>query len=46
MPRMSGRTLAEAIAAERPEAKILFMSWYTDHAIVSHGVSVRDTEFL
>ena len=46
MPRMSGRTLAEAIAAERPEAKILFMSGYTDDAIVRHGVLERDTEFL
>ena len=46
MLRMSGRTLAEAIAAERPEAKILFMSGYTDDAIVRHGVLERDTEFL
>ena len=46
MPRMSGRTLAETIAAERPEAKILFMSGYTDDAIVRHGVLEPDTDFL
>ncbi len=34
MPRTSGRALAESVAAERPETKILFMSGYTDDAII------------
>ncbi len=46
MPRMSGRVLAEMIAAERAETKVLFMSGYTDDAIVRHGVLEAGTQFL
>jgi two-component system cell cycle sensor histidine kinase/response regulator CckA len=46
MPRMSGRALAEAVAAERPETKILFMSGYTDDAIILHRVMEPGMHFL
>jgi CheY-like chemotaxis protein len=46
MPRMSGRALAEAVATERPETKVLFMSGYTDDAIVRHGVLEPGTHFI
>jgi len=38
MPQMGGRELAEQVARLRPATKVLFMSGYTDDAIVHHGV--------
>jgi signal transduction histidine kinase len=38
MPGMSGKVLAEELANIRPEVKALFMSGYTNEAIVQHGV--------
>ena len=38
MPGMSGRVVADRLAASRPETKVLFMSGYTDGAIAHHGV--------
>lgn len=46
MPQMSGRELAEAISPSRPEKKILFMSGYTDDAIVRHNVLETGIKFL
>jgi two-component system cell cycle sensor histidine kinase/response regulator CckA len=38
MPRMSGAQLAERLRVTRPLLKVLFMSGYTDDAILQHGV--------
>jgi DNA-binding response OmpR family regulator len=38
MPGMSGPQLADRISSERSDARVLFMSGYTDTAISHHGV--------
>ncbi len=38
MPGMSGRQLVEQLRGERNDIKILFMSGYTDDAILRHGI--------
>jgi PAS domain S-box-containing protein len=46
MPGMSGPEAARAVVERRPETRVLFISGYTDSAIVHHGVLERGTEFL
>jgi two-component system, cell cycle sensor histidine kinase and response regulator CckA len=37
MPHMGGRELADRLAATHPHVRVLFMSGYTDDAILHHG---------
>ncbi len=46
MPKMNGRQLAERVKALRPTVKVLFMSGYTDDAILRHDVLGSDVAFL
>ncbi|MCZ6904837.1 MAG: response regulator [Acidobacteria bacterium] len=46
MPGMSGGDLAQRLASLRPETKVIFVSGYTDDAIVQHGVREEGTVFL
>jgi len=46
MPQMSGRELAERVQAVRPNLPVLFMSGYTDDAIVRHGLLDEKLNFI
>jgi two-component system cell cycle sensor histidine kinase/response regulator CckA len=46
MPGLSGRALADRLAPTRPGTRVLFMSGYTDDAIVQHGVLEPGLSFL
>ncbi|HWX53109.1 MAG TPA: ATP-binding protein, partial [Verrucomicrobiae bacterium] len=46
LEHMSGRELAEKLVGLRPTMKTLYVSGYTDDAIVQHGVLTSDISFL
>jgi len=46
MPDVSGRELADQLVKLRPDIKVLYMSGYTDDAIVRHGVLSQGIAYL
>lgn len=46
MPGMNGRQLVDRLRDRLPDAAVLYMSGYTDDAIVRRGVIEPGTEFL
>ncbi|HEX2671412.1 MAG TPA: ATP-binding protein, partial [Polyangiaceae bacterium] len=46
MPRIGGRQLWERLSPLRPGMKVLFMSGYTDDAIIHHGVLSSEFAFI
>jgi PAS domain S-box-containing protein len=46
MPQMSGRELREVLVSLRPDIKVLYMSGYTDDAIMRHGLLEQEIVFL
>jgi nitrogen-specific signal transduction histidine kinase/ActR/RegA family two-component response regulator len=46
MPQLNGRELAERLLAKLPELQVLYMSGYTDDAVLRRGLIAPDTNFL
>jgi len=46
MPKISGKEVAEQLKQIHPETKVLFMSGYTDEAIVHHGIVDSNIAFI
>jgi PAS domain S-box-containing protein len=46
MPETSGKEVADRMALLRPSARVLFMSGYTDEAIVHHGIADSGVQFI
>ena len=46
MPQMSGKVLAGQLAEQHPETRVLYMSGYTDDAVVRHGILESHTCFI
>jgi PAS domain S-box-containing protein len=46
MPETSGKEVADRLSHKQPGLRVLFMSGYTDEAIVHHGVLDANIEFI
>lgn len=46
MPKISGRELSDRLAKRRTDMKVLYMSGYTDNAIVNSGLLAKEVAFL
>jgi CheY-like chemotaxis protein len=46
MPTRSGPEVSALLRLQYPELKVLYISGYTDDAVLRHGVSTAETAFL
>jgi DNA-binding NtrC family response regulator len=46
MPKMSGKETVERLQENHPDMKAIFMSGYTENAIVDHGVLAPNLDFI
>jgi two-component system, cell cycle sensor histidine kinase and response regulator CckA len=46
MPKGGGRELADGLCRRRPGLRVLYMSGYTDNAVVANGIFEKEVSFL
>jgi hypothetical protein len=46
MPKLSGKELSRILTGKRTDMKVLYMSGYTDSAIVNSGILQKEVAFL
>jgi len=46
MPSMSGPALARILRARRPETRVIYVSGYTDDAVLRHGIAAGEDRLL
>jgi CheY-like chemotaxis protein len=46
MPQLNGKRLSELLMPDRPEMKVLFMSGYTDDAVIRQGIFEAGVNFI
>ncbi len=46
MPEMSGRELVERLRSDHQQVRVLYLSGYTDDAVVRHGIITASDHFL
>jgi len=46
MPGMGGKELSRRVLELRPRVRVLYMSGYTDNAIVHHGILYAGVNFI
>jgi len=46
MPKMNGRQLAEHVARKHPAARVIYVSGYSEEAVLDHGGLDEDVELL
>ena len=46
MPKMNGHLMAKAMAPDRPDMRVLYISGYSDEVIAHHGVLDSEVDLL